>query len=107
MIATLVLLVAVIAFFEALSRSTTPRAARPPLGAMSAKDHLAAAWAGLVLLTDLRTRGRAVLETPVSDRHRRAPGGVAPRGISALGTPAPPGRAPRRRLHRPSDAEPC
>lgn len=50
MVATLVLLVATIAFFEALSRSATPRAARLPLGSMSAKDHLAAAWAGLELL---------------------------------------------------------
>lgn len=58
MIATVVLLVATIAFFEAFSRSTVPRAARLPLGSMSAKDHLAAAWAGLVLLTKLHVRGR-------------------------------------------------
>jgi len=73
-LATLVLLVAIIAFFGALSRSAIPRAARPPLATLRVKDHLAAAWAGLMLLTDLHARGRAVLEIPVPDRRRRAPG---------------------------------
>lgn len=61
MIATLVLLVAAIAFFEALSRSSTPREVRRPLRELSAGEHLVAAWEGLVLLTAGHQRGRSAL----------------------------------------------
>lgn len=67
MLATLVLVLLAVAAFEAVSRSGTPREARRPLGSLTARDHLVAAWAGLVLLTRTRERGRAAL----ADRHRR------------------------------------
>ena len=62
MLATLVLLLATIASFEAVSRSGTPREARRPLGSLTARDHLVAAWAGVVLLTRTHERGRAALD---------------------------------------------
>lgn len=64
MLATLVLLLLAITFFEAVSRSGTPREARRPLGSLTVRDHLVAAWAGLVLLTRTHERGRAALANP-------------------------------------------
>lgn len=107
MLATLVLLVATIAFFEALSRSTTPRIARQPLATLSVKDHLAAAWAGLVLLTGLHARGRALLEVPVPDRRRRAPGGAAPHRAWAPRTAARSDPGHRQHLCSSPDVEAC
>lgn len=66
MLATLVLLLLAVTFFEAVSRSGTPHEARRPLGSLTVRDHLVAAWAGLVLLTRTHQRGRAVL----GDRYR-------------------------------------
>lgn len=69
MLATLVLLLLAITFFEAVSRSGTPREARRPLGSLTVRDHLVAAWAGLVLLTRTHERGRAALadRSPVAE----------------------------------------
>lgn len=56
--ATLVLLTAAIASFEAISRSGTPREARRPLASLTFREHLIAAWSGLVLLTRIHEQHR-------------------------------------------------
>lgn len=68
MLATVALAVLTVAFFEALSRSGTPHEARLPLASLTGRDHLVAAWAGLVLLTRSAERaGLATHERPPND----------------------------------------
>lgn len=61
MIATMTLLALTVAFFEAVSRSGTPRQARRRLCDLTTGEHLVAAWAGAVLLTRSHQRGCAAL----------------------------------------------
>lgn len=60
MLATAALLVLAAVFFAAVSRSGTPREARRPLRSLTGRDHLVAAWVGVVLLTRSAERSRTV-----------------------------------------------
>lgn len=90
MLATLVLLLLTVTFFEAVSRSGTPREARRPLGSLTARDHLVAARAGLVLLTRTHERGRAALAPDVSTGQGPT-AGRRPGGSSSTEDPCPRG----------------
>lgn len=71
MLATAALVVLSVAFFEALSRSGTPREARLALRSLTWRDHLVAAWAGVVLLTRSAERAGAAADQappPCGDR---------------------------------------
>lgn len=87
MIATAVLVLLTVAFFEAVSRSGTPREARRPLATLTMGEHLIAAWAGVVLLTRSHQRGRPSLgiddpHRPCTSDRQAAAGGGSPTPLS-------------------------
>ncbi len=55
---TVLFLLALVTFFEALAASSTPREQRIPIRAMSAREHALAVAAGVLTLTRLSERRR-------------------------------------------------